>query len=129
MLAKQAAREAGAFEAWFVDAAGFVTEGASTNAWIVTPERRLVTRELGRILAGITRHSLIALAKGAGLTVEERPFTVAEAQAAHEAFISSATSFAMPVVSIDGKPVANGRPGSLAGELRRQYKASALETV
>ena len=127
VLAKQKARDAGAYEAWFVDDAGYVTEGASTNAWIVTPQRHLVTRELGGILAGITRHSLIEIARSMGLTVEERPFTVSEALGAHEAFISSATSFVMPVVELDGKAIANGRPGSVAGDLRRLYKAKAIE--
>lgn len=124
-LAKQTAKEAGAKEAWFVDANGFVTEGSSTNAWIVTADGRLVTRpaEFG-ILRGITRTVLMKVAEKLGLTVEERAFTVAEAQAAREAFISAATTLVMPVVSIDGRPVANGAPGTVARELRRAYHDS-----
>ena len=104
VLAKQSARDAGAFEAWFVDRAGFVTEGASTNAWIVTADGALVTRQADEaILNGVTRSALIEIAAKLGLRLEERPFTPREAQGAREAFFSSATTIAMPVVSIDGK--------------------------
>ncbi|MBV5258640.1 D-amino-acid transaminase [Synechococcus moorigangaii CMS01] len=124
VLAKQAAREAGAFEAWLVNEGGEVTEGSSSNAWIVTGEGALVTRPAGNdILNGITRQRIIRIARAQGLRFEERAFTVEEALEAREAFISSATSMVMPVVSIDGRPVANGAPGSLAEALRASYEA------
>jgi len=126
VLAKQAAREKGAFEAWFVDAAGFVTEGASTNAWIVTSEGALVTRQADEtILHGVTRAALIDIAEELGLRLEERPFTPQEAQGAREAFVSSATTIALPVVSIDAMPVAGGRPGPLVAMLRRAFREQA----
>ncbi len=122
-LAKQAAREAGAFEAWMTDRDGHVTEGASTNAWIVEADGTIVTRPLSNnILAGITRQVVIALARDAGLKVEERPFTVAEAQAAKEAFFTSTTGGPIPVVTIDGKPVANGAPGEVTEKLVGLYR-------
>ena len=122
VLAKQAAKEAGAYEAWFVDADGMVTEGSSTNAWIVTADGKLVTRpaESG-ILRGITRTVLFEVAKAAGSRLEERPFSIAEAQAAREAFFTAATAVVMPVVELDGKPIANGAPGTIATELRRRF--------
>ncbi|MGP1273947.1 MAG: D-amino-acid transaminase [Caulobacterales bacterium] len=124
VLAKQAAREAGAFEAWLVNEAGEVTEGSSSNAWIITGEGRLVTRAADEtILNGITRQRILRIAKAQGLVFEERPFTVDEALGAREAFVSSATSMVMPVVSIDGRPIANGAPGSLASALRASYEA------
>src|ERR1700752_3012320 len=106
VLAKQAAREQGAKEAWFVDAQGFVTEGSSSNAWIVTREGSLVTRpaDFG-ILRGITRTVVLEVIADHGLKLEERPFTMEEAYAAREAFITSATNFVMPVVRLDGRPV------------------------
>lgn len=123
VLAKQTAREAGAFEAWFVDRAGFITEGASTNAWIVTEEGALVTRQADRaILHGVTRAALIDAARRLGLRLEERPFTRAEAQSAREAFFSSATTLATPVIAIDGKPIADGRPGKVARQLRQSFR-------
>lgn len=123
ILAKQAAREAGAFEAWLVNDAGEVTEGSSSNAWIVTGEGVLVTRPAGpEILNGITRQRIIRIAAALGLRLEERAFSVEEALSAREAFISSASSMVMPVVSIDGRPVANGAPGSLASALRQSYE-------
>jgi D-alanine transaminase len=126
VLAKQAAREAGAFEAWFVDRAGFVTEGASTNAWIVTPDGALVTRQADEaILHGVTRAALIDLTAGLGLRLEERSFTPLEAQHAKEAFISSATTIATPVVSVDGRAIGDGRPGPVALALRRAFRAQA----
>ncbi|MBW7835285.1 MAG: D-amino-acid transaminase [Sphingomonadales bacterium] len=122
ILAKQAAVEAGAFEAWQVDEDGYVTEGSSTNAWIVTKDGVLVTRQLGNeILPGITRAAILAIAKTSNLKVEERPFTVAEAKSAREAFVTSATSFAMPVIEIDGQAIANGAPGSIARMLFAAY--------
>lgn len=122
VMAKQKAREAGAYEAWFVDTQGNVKEGASSNAWIVTKDGVLVTRpaESG-ILRGITRTTLMEVAARLGLKVEERGFSVDEAKQAREAFITSATTVVMPVVSIDGQPVANGHPGSLALSLRHAF--------
>ena len=122
VLAKQAAREQGAKEAWFVDAEGFVTEGSSSNAWIVTRDGAVVTRpaEFG-ILRGITRTVVLEVIADHGLKLEERPFTMDEAFAAREAFITSATQFVTPVVRIDGKPVGNGAPGLIASALRRDY--------
>ncbi|WP_018391137.1 D-amino-acid transaminase [Ancylobacter sp. FA202] len=122
VLAKEAAKQAGAREAWFVDAAGHVTEGGSTNAWIVTPEGRLVTRpaESG-ILRGITRTVMLEVAEKLQLRVEERPFTVAEALGAREAFVTSATNFATPVVRIDGQDIGDGRPGPVTRALRETF--------
>jgi D-alanine transaminase len=126
VLAKQAAREQGAKEAWFVDAAGFVTEGSSSNAWIVTRDGAVVTRpaEFG-ILRGITRTVVLEVIADHGLTLEERAFTMEEAYAAREAFVSSATQFVTPVVRIDGRPVGNGAPGLIASALRRDYHQHA----
>jgi len=124
VLAKQAAAEAGAYEAWQVDPEGFVTEGSSTNAWIVTADGAVVTRNATHaILDGITRRSLIKLIAAEGLRLEERAFTVAEAQAAREAFLTSSTSFVLPVTRIDDAPVGNGHPGMLTGRLRERYMA------
>jgi len=126
VLAKQKAREAGAYEAWLVDADGFVTEGSSTNAWIVTGEGAVVTRPAERgILRGVTRTGVIDLATLAPFTLEERPFTVAEALAAREAFLTSASSVVTPVVRIDGKPVGDGRPGPVARKLRSLFREHA----
>lgn len=120
VLAKQAAREQGAREAWYVDGDGFITEGSSSNAWIVTREGRLVTRQADHaILKGITRGVVMEEIRAQGLELEERPFTVAEAHAAREAFLTSASQLVMPVVRIDGKPVGNGAPGLIATALRR----------
>lgn len=125
-LAKQAAKEAGAYEAWLVDEKGFVTEGSSSNAWIVTKDNVLVTRApTHEILSGITRAAVLELAKREGLKVEFRAFSVAEAQVAKEAFVSSATSYVIPVVSLDGKPIGNGGPGVVASKLRSLYEAHA----
>lgn len=128
VLAKQAAKEAGAYEAWFVDANGNVTEGSSTNAWIVTRDGVIVTRpaESG-ILRGITRTVLFQVAKAADLRIEERAFSLEEAKGAREAFISAATAIVTPVVEIDGQPVGNGAPGTVATELRRRFHEFAAE--
>jgi D-alanine transaminase len=129
VLAKQAARERGAKEAWFVDRDGTVTEGSSTNAWIVTKDGKVVTRSAkGGILRGITRTVLLDVLAGQGLKLDERPFTVEEAYAAREAFVTSASQIVMPVVSIDGRPVANGAPGLLATALRRDFHRYAEAT-
>ncbi len=122
VLAKQAAREQGAREAWFVDKQGRVTEGASSNVWIVSRDGTLITRQIGNdILSGITRSVVIDVVRAQGLTLEERSFTVEEAYAAREAFITSASQIVLPVVSIDGRPVGNGAPGLVASALRRDY--------
>lgn len=122
VLAKQKARAAGAFEAWFVDTDGNVKEGSSSNAWIVTMDGVLVTRpaESG-ILRGITRTTLLEVAAKLGVKFEERYFSVDEAKQAREAFITSATTVVMPVVSIDGHTIANGHPGTIALSLREAF--------
>ena len=126
VLAKQAAREAGAKEAWFVDADNFVTEGSSSNAWIVTRDGAVVTRpaDFG-ILRGITRTVVLDVLAEHGLKLEERAFTLEEAHAAREAFITSASQIVMPVVKIDGRPVGNGAPGLIASALRREFHSYA----
>jgi len=119
-MGKMAARAAGADDAWMVED-GAVTEGTSNNAWIVTGGR-IVTRHLGpEILAGITRAAVLRFAAEAQMEVEERAFTIAEAQAADEAFVTSATTFVLPVVAIDGVAVGAGRPGPVARRLREIY--------
>ena len=129
-LAKQKAREAGAAEAWFVDDLGLVTEGASSNAWIVDGEGRLRTRDTNaNILRGVTRTSLIEVIRREGLDLDERPFTPAEATAAREAFITGAGTLVLPVVAVDGKPVGDGRPGPVATKLRRLYIEQARATA
>ena len=126
VLAKQAAREKGAGEAWFVDDLGLVTEGASSNAWIVDSEGVLRTRDLNaNILRGVTRKSLMELIAREGLQVSERPFSVQDAKAAREAFITGAGSLVTPVVSIDGAPIGNGAPGPVALRLRASYVSDA----
>ena len=123
VLAKQQAAEAGAYEAWFVDDSGRVTEGSSTNAWIVIDGQEVVTPPLGSgILAGITRQSLLEAAKRANIRITERSFSIEEARMAQEAFITSTTSFVLPVVSLDGKPVGTGVPGPVAQALLRAYQ-------
>ena len=114
MLGKQQAREAGAFEAWQVDGDGRVTEGTSTNAWIVTGDATVVTRAADNaILNGVTRLAVLDIIAREGYQLDERPFTVAEAKMAREAFLTSTTSDVLPVVRIDGEPVGDGKPGPL----------------
>jgi D-alanine transaminase len=126
VLAKQAAREQGAREAWFVDRDGYVTEGASSNAWIVTGAGAVVTRPLGPdILPGISREVVKDTLRAEHLTLDERPFTVAEALAAREAFVTAASQIVMPVVRIDGRPVGTGVPGPVAAALRREFHRHA----
>ena len=126
VLAKQAAREQGAREAWFVDREGYVTEGSSTNAWIVTAAGKVVTRPADRaVLRGITRTVLIEAIAAQGLVLEERPFTLAEAYAAREAFVTAASQIVMPVVRIDGRSVGEGVPGPIARALRGGFHGHA----
>lgn len=121
VLAKQQAVAAGAAEAFMVED-GFVTEGASSSAFMITPHAELVTRPLSNaILPGITREALIGLAHEQDLRLIERPFTVAECQSASEVFYSSASTIVVPVVSIDGQPIVSGRPGPATARLRARY--------
>ena len=124
VMAKQAAKEQGAYEAFLVDQAGNVTEGSSTNAWIVSAKGILVTRKAGpEILNGVTRLAVLALAKAEKMKIEERSFSLKEAVKAKEAFITSTTNFVMPVVRIDGKAIGGGKPGPFARKLREHYIA------
>jgi len=126
VLARQAAIEQGAREAWYVDQAGQVTEGASCNAWIVTPDGKAVTRHADTaILRGITRDVVIEALEAHQIRFEERAFTVAEALAAREAFITSASQTVMPVVKIDGRAIGDGRPGPVARALREAFHRHA----
>lgn len=126
VLAKQAAKEAGAHEAWFVDELGLVTEGAATNAWIVDRDGVLRTRDTqANILRGVTRKSILQVAAEQGLAVAERPFSLEEAHEAREAFITGASNFVTPVVRIDGRVVNGGEPGPVAKRLRQLYIAKA----
>jgi D-alanine transaminase len=126
VLARQAARERGAYEAWLLDAKGDVTEGAATNAWIITPAGILVTRQADQtILRGVARTTLLALLTAEGLNFEERPFSLGEAYAAREAFLTSAINIAMPVVAIDDRPIGDGRPGRTTLSLRSKFHAFA----
>ena len=122
ILGKQTAVEAGAYEAWQVDQDGMVTEGTSTNAWIVTQDNKVVTRDATHsILNGITRITLLELIRQEGYELEERAFSVEEAKQAKEAFLTSSTSFVLPITQLDGKPIGNGHPGILTGKLRQHY--------
>ena len=127
VLAKQAAREAGAYEAWYVDVDGFVTEGSSSNAWIITHDGVLVTRAAtDAILSGITRAVLIDALAAMQLTLEQRPFTPQEAIEAAEAFVTASSQIVMPVVMIDGKAIADGTPGRITRKLREEFHRFAL---
>lgn len=120
-MGKQQAKLSGAYEAWMVED-GFVTEGTSSTAFILDAEGRLRTQPLGHhILPGVTRRAVLRLAESEGLTIEERPFTVAEALLAREAFLTAASAFVLPVVEIDGIAIGDGRPGPIAKEFRRLY--------
>jgi D-alanine transaminase len=122
VLARQAARESGAYEAWLVDAEGMVTEGAATNAWIVNADGVIVTRHADAlILRGVTRTTLIDVLAAEGLGLEERKFSLEEAMAAKEAFATGATTLVMPIVAIDGRAIGDGKPGPLARRLRYKF--------
>ena len=126
LLAKQAAKAKGAFEAWLIDDDGYVTEGGSTNAWIVDADNKVVTRDLSNaILPGVTRRIILDAIREAGMDVAERKFTVAEAQKAREAFLSSATGAAVPVVMIDGVKIGEGFPGPLSRRIHALYAQKA----
>ena len=126
VLAKQKAHEAGAYEAWFVDEDDQITEGSSTNAWIVTQDNVLVTRDASRgILKGITRGTTIAVAESLQLKIEERRFTIEEAKQAKEAFITAATTICVPVTKIDGQPVGDGKVGDISRSLRAHFHEHA----
>src|SRR5580698_7926269 len=122
VLARQTAIEQGARDAWFVDKDGVVMEASSANAWIVTAKGALVTRHADHaILRGITRAVVLDAVKGQGLSIEERAFTLKEAYAACEAFITSASQIVLPVVKIDGHTIGDGKPGPIASALRREF--------
>ena len=126
VLARQAAIERGARDAWFVDKDGTVTEGASSNAWIVTQAGTIVTRPADdAILRGITRTVVLEAINALGLAVEERAFTLEEAYAAREAFVTAASQIVLPVVRIDGRPISGGEPGPVATALRREFHRHA----
>jgi D-alanine transaminase len=130
VLARQAAKEKGAYEAWLIDADGMVTEGAASNAWIVSHDGVIITRHIDRaILRGVTRATLLDLIAADGLRLEERRFSLSEAKSAREAFITGATMLVMPVVCIDGEPIGDGRPGSLARSLRERFHSIAAATL
>jgi D-alanine transaminase len=125
VLGKQAAHEAGAFEAWMIED-GAVTEGTSSNAYIVK-DQQIITRPLSnRILAGVTRRALMGLAKESGVSIVERPFTINEAYEADEAFLTSASNFVLPIVEIDGRRIGGGQPGPVSRRLRQMLIDSAL---
>ena len=126
VLAKQAARDRGAYEAWMVDEMGLVTEGSSTNAWIVDKNGKLRTRDTqANILKGVTRTAIMAMIEAEGIELDERPFSVDEAKEAKEAFFTAAGAFVMPAVSIDGVKIGDGRPGPIATRLRARYLEEA----
>ena len=128
-MAKQTALDAGTDDAWMVEG-GFVTEGSSSNAYVVTGDGVVVTRHLGNeILHGITRAAVLRLARESGLAVEERAFTVEEAKRAAEAFVTSASVFVLPVVRIDGEAVGDGRPGAVTARLRGIYLEAARASL
>jgi len=126
VLAKTAARDAGAWEAWLIDREGRVTEGSSTTAWIVDRDGHLVTRDLDNaVLPGVTRRVLAEVAADSQISIVERRFTRDEALAAREAFITAATIGALPVVTIDGEQIGEGRPGPVARRLQELYRHAA----
>jgi D-alanine transaminase len=130
VLGKQRAAEEGAYEAWQIDPEGNVTEGTSTNAWIVTKERKIITRPLGHeILPGVTRRALLELLQATDFTLEERSFTLSEALAASEAFLTSSSVYLLPITRIDGEKVADGQPGDFSRRLRQLYLDHAERQV
>lgn len=129
VLARQAATESGAYEAWLVDSEGMVNEGAASNAWIIDQSGTIITRYLDHaILRGITRTTLIEIIAAQGLRFEERKFSVAEAYRAREAFITGATTLVTPVVAIDGRKIGEGAPGPMAQRLRGLFHDTAARS-
>lgn len=129
VLAKQMAKAAGVDEAWMVQD-GYVTEGASSTAYIITEDQKIITRpNSNSILPGCTRLAILQLAKTHGLSLEERAFTMEEAYQAREACLTSASNFIVPITEIDGKPVHDGKPGPLTAQLRALYMQHALQTA
>lgn len=129
VLARQDAKERGAYEAWLLDSDGMITEGAASNAWIVDSSGTIITRHLDHsILRGITRTTLIDIIRSLGLPLLERKFSRAEALSAGEAFITGATTLVTPVVVIDDQPIGNGRPGPITQKLRALYHDVAART-
>ncbi len=123
ILAKQQAKEAGAYEAFQYDEDGNITEGSSTNAWMVDQDGTLITRPTNNsILAGITRAELLELLEQKNMKVELRAFSVEELRNAREVFLTSSSAYVQPVVEVDGKPIGNGQPGSISSELRHIFK-------
>jgi D-alanine transaminase len=130
VLARQLAQESGAYEAWLVDCSGMVTEGAASNSWIVCENGTIVTRHLDRsILRGITRTTLIEVIAAQGLELVERKFSLEEALAAREAFITGATALIMPVVRINGKKIGEGIPGPITLKLRAIFHDLAARST
>lgn len=129
VLARQAAKQRGAYEAWLIDDDGMVTEGAASNAWIVKADKTIITHQVDQsILRGVTRTTLLELIAAKGYRLEERRFSLDEAKAAAEAFITGATTLVMPVIAIDDAPVGDGKPGALATGLRAQFHNFARAT-
>ena len=129
-VAKTKAKNLGAYEALMVDGDGFITEGSSSNAWIVTHDGELITRPTSYdILSGITRKAIISLAEKRNLKVVERPFTPQEALDAAEAFVTSATSIVTPIGRLDGQNISDGAPGPVASALRQSYLYKITETA
>jgi len=127
-MAKEEAKRKGAFEGWMVED-GFVTEGTSSSAYIVK-NNVIITRPLSNsILPGIRRKVLLEIANKYGIEVEERLFSVKEALNADEAFMSSATTFVLPIVELDGKKIANGKPGPIYRKMREMYIESAISVA
>ncbi len=124
IMGKQQARSAGAFEAWQIDPAGMITEGTSTTAWIVVGDGSVVTRPLdGAILSGITRAAILDIARESGVVVEQRPFSRDEALDAGEAFLTSASAYVLPIVTVDELKIGDGKPGPVTLDLLRRYRA------
>jgi D-alanine transaminase len=123
VLMKEAAREAGVDDAWLV-ANGVITEGTSTNAHIIDARGVLVSHPVDHgVLPGVTRISVLNIARNMGLAIEERPFSPAELNSAREAFVSAAGTLVLPVVEVDGQPIGSGKPGPVAAEIRTRYIA------
>ena len=122
VLARQQALEQGGYEAWMVNEKGYITDGAATNAYIVTKEGEVWTHPAGtEILSGVIRKGLLELAPAMGITIKEKPFTLKDIEQAAEAFLSSTTQTVVPVVQINDHTIGNGKPGSVTMKLRNAY--------